>query len=76
MAASFDRRILVEKGVEHLKEVNCAAVGYDEDVTVSPCEMPVSWEEFLTFDEKYLRGGKGGKGGKLGRQRPAAKGAP
>lgn len=77
VAASFDRRILVEKGVEHLKEVNCAAVGYGEDVTVSPCEMPVSWEEFLTFDEKYLRGGKGGKGGKLGPAKAMpAKGAP
>ena len=75
VAASFDRRILVEKGVEHLKEVNCAAVGYGEDVTVSPCEMPVSWEEFLTFDEKYLRGGKG-KGGKLGAKAAPAKGAP
>ena len=75
VAASFDRRILVEKGVAHLKEVNCAAVGYGEDVTVSPCEMPVSWEEFLTFDEKYLRGGKG-KGGKLGAKAAPAKGAP
>ena len=77
VAASFDRRILVEKGVEHLKEVNCAAVGYGEDITVSPCEMPVSWEEFLTFDEKYLRGGKGAKGGKFGPAKAApAKGAP
>ena len=39
--------------------------------------MPVSWEEFLTFDEKYLRGGKGGKGGKLGPAKAMpAKGAP
>ena len=65
-AASFDRRILVEVGVEKPEEVNCAAVGFGGDVTVSLCEMPVSWEEFLTFDDKYMRGGKGGKGGKGG----------
>ena len=65
-AASFDRRILVEVGVDKPEEVNCAAVGYGSDVTVSLCEMPVSWEEFLTFDDKYMRGGKGGKGAKGG----------
>ncbi len=66
VAASFDRRILVEVGVEKPKEINCAAVGFGSDVTVSLCEMPVSWEEFLTFDQKYMRGGKSAKGGKLG----------
>lgn len=65
-AAAFDRRILVEVGVEQPDEVNCAAVGFGGDVTVSVCEMPVSWEEFLTFDEKYMRGGKGAKGGVKG----------
>lgn len=64
-AASFDRRILVEHGVDHPDEVNCAAVGYGKNVTVSVCEMPVSWQEFLTFDEKYLRGGKGGTKGSV-----------
>ena len=41
--------------------------------------MPVSWQEFLTFDEKYLRGGKGGtKGGVKGGVKSAmpAKGMP
>ena len=78
-AASFDRRILVEHGVDHPDEVNCAAVGYGKNVTVSVCEMPVSWQEFLTFDEKYLRGGKGGnKGGVKGGVKSAmpAKGMP
>jgi len=52
--------------VEKLEEVNCAAVGFGSDVTASVCEMPVTWEEFLTFDEKYMRGGKGAKGGAKG----------
>ncbi len=66
-AVAFDKRILVEVGVDKPDEVNCAAVGFGSDVTASVCEMPVSWEEFLTFDEKYMRGGSGSaKGGKLG----------
>ncbi len=66
VAAEFDKRILVEKGVEHVKEVNCAALGYGSDVRPSVCEMPVSWDEFLSFDDKYLRGGKNAKGAKTG----------
>lgn len=62
IAKAYDRKILVEQGLSELDEVNCAAVGYGDDVTVSLCEQPVSWEEFLTFDEKYLRGSKGVKG--------------
>ena len=57
VAASYDRRILVEVGVVHAVEVNCAAVGYGEDVRASVCEMPVpsSNDTFLDFWQKYLR---------------------
>ncbi|MDR2514904.1 MAG: D-alanine--D-alanine ligase [Christensenellaceae bacterium] len=64
VAASYDKRILVERGVENVKEVNCSALGYGNEVRASLCEMPVSWESFLTFEDKYLRGGKGEKGAK------------
>lgn len=63
VASHYDKRILVEKGVAHAKEINCAALGYAANVRASVCEMPASWEEFLTFDDKYLRGGKSGKQG-------------
>ena len=68
VALSYDRRVIVETGLVKPVEVNCSVLGFGMDVTPSVCEMPVSWEEFLTFDEKYLRGGKGGKGasGKAG----------
>lgn len=41
VAASYDRRILVEVGVNRPVEINCAALGYGEDVRASVCEMPV-----------------------------------
>jgi len=58
LAASFDQRILIEVGIENPVEVNCAVLGYADDVRPSVCEMPVSTQKegFLTFWEKYLRG--------------------
>ena len=57
VAASYDRRILVEVGITRPVEINCAALGYGEDVRASVCEMPVPTADgsFLTFWEKYLR---------------------
>ncbi len=57
LAASYDRRILVEVGINNPVEINCAALGYGEDVRASVCEMPVpsTGDKFLNFFEKYLR---------------------
>lgn len=61
-AVEYDRRILVEHGIEKPVEINCSALRIKGEVRASLCEMPASWEEFLTFDDKYLRGSKSGKG--------------
>ena len=57
LAASYDRRILVEVGINNPVEINCAALGYGEDVRTSVCEMPVpsTGDKVLNFFEKYLR---------------------
>ena len=62
LALSYDRRVLVEKGIDNPVEINCSALGYAGDAEASLCEMPIGWQEFLTFDDKYLRGGKSQKG--------------
>lgn len=61
IAANYDERVIVEKGVEKLREINCSALGIGDEIEASVCEEPVSWEEFLTFDEKYMRGAKSSK---------------
>jgi D-alanine-D-alanine ligase len=61
VAFSYDRRAVVEHGVTDIQEINCSALGFEGNVKASFCEQPVSWKEFLTFEEKYLRGGKGAK---------------
>lgn len=78
LAASYDRRILVEVGINNPVEINCAALGYGENVRTSVCEMPVpsTGDKFLNFFEKYLRNagtkGEGSRGMKsLSRVVPA-----
>ena len=63
VAASYDRRILIEQGVTDLEEINCSAMGYAGEVKVSETEMPVRWDsdELLDFNSKYTRSAKGGK---------------
>ncbi|MCL2751628.1 MAG: D-alanine--D-alanine ligase [Firmicutes bacterium] len=59
-AFCFDERAIVERAVDNLTEINCSGLGRGADVAVSECERPVSWNEILTFEDKYLSGGKGG----------------
>ena len=56
IAIHYDRRILVEPAVTDLKEINCSVAGFGKDLKVSVLEEPVLWKEFLTFEDKYLRG--------------------
>lgn len=63
VATKYDARIIVEKGVENLKEINCSALGFGNEVKTSVCEEPVNWAEFLTFEDKYMRGAKSVKNG-------------
>ena len=55
VAASYDRKIIVEKAVENPREINCAVMGYDNKVETSLCEEPLGWTEILSFSDKYLR---------------------
>ena len=61
LAFEYDRRVLVEKGLNHPIELNCSVLGYDEEAEASPIEMPVSTHDMLDFGEKYLHSG-GSKG--------------
>ena len=61
LAFEYDRRVLVEKGLNKPIELNCSVLGFDTEVTASPIEMPISADEFLNFKEKYLANG-GSKG--------------
>jgi D-alanine-D-alanine ligase len=61
-AFQFSDRILVEPCVVKLKEINCSVVGDSESAEASVCEEPVqaSDEDILSFEQKYVGGGKSG----------------
>ncbi len=61
LAFEYDRRVLVEKGLDKPVELNCSVLGYDDELLASPIEMPLNQDEFLDFRDKYL-GGNGSKG--------------
>lgn len=64
-ALRYDEKVVVEKAVVALREVNCSVLGSPREAQASVLEEPVrsSGEALLTFTEKYQRGG-GGKGAK------------
>lgn len=57
IAIAFDRRILIEKGLDKPMELNCSCLGFDDEVQASVLEMPVASGEMLRFEDKYLRQG-------------------
>lgn len=56
IAKHYDTRILVEQGVDKVIEINVSVLGDEMSSQVSLCERPVSWEKFLTYNDKYIRG--------------------
>lgn len=61
LAFEYDRRVLVEKGLDKPVELNCSVMGYDGETVTSPIEMPINNDDFLDFKDKYLSSG-GSKG--------------
>ncbi len=63
LAFEFSRKILVEPAITQLKEINCSVLGDYEHAEASECEEPVNSDEILSFEDKYIGGGKGSKTG-------------
>lgn len=54
----YAKKVLVERAVMNLKEVNCSVVGDYKECEASECEEPVKTDEILSFNDKYISGGK------------------
>ena len=63
-AFQYAMNILIEKAVTNLKEINCSVIGDYEEAIASECEEPVSTDEILSYEDKYIGGSKdsGSKG--------------
>ncbi len=60
LALSFDRKILIEKLIDNLREFNCACLAYQGQNIVSHVNEVTNKGEIYSFEDKYLSsGGKG-----------------
>lgn len=64
IAISYDKKIIVEKCVENLREINCAVMGYENDLITSLCEEPLNYKDFLSYEDKYINNSKNNINGK------------
>lgn len=58
-AFTFSIRVLVENAIERMREINCAVLGDYESAEASECEEPLANDEILSYQDKYIGGGKG-----------------
>ncbi len=57
-AARFDRRVLVEKGVAHVREIEVSVLGNEDPRASVPGEVLPS-REFYSYESKYIDGTSG-----------------
>jgi D-alanine-D-alanine ligase len=67
----LDQRVLVEKALLDMKEINCSVKGFENNLQASVCEQPIKSEKILSYNDKYLRGGKAKGMASLSRLIPA-----
>lgn len=66
----FSDRMLIEKMITNMREINISVLGEPTDFSLSVCEEPISSSEFLTFDDKYRSSGGSKDGSKQGMPSP------
>lgn len=57
-AASFDRRVLIQKGIENAREIEVSVLGNENPVASVPGEVLPS-REFYSYESKYIDGTSG-----------------
>lgn len=58
-ALKYDVKVIIEKAVEDLTEVNCSVLGDYKHQETSALEEVLSDNELLTYTDKYIGSGKG-----------------
>ena len=59
-AFQFSNKVLVEHAITALKEINCSVCGDSDEAEASECEEPISTDEILSYQDKYVSGSKSG----------------
>lgn len=67
-AYRYDGKVVVERAVRELREINCSVLGDPDQAVASVLEEPVSSDAVLSFRDKYLKqDAKGRSGGSKAR---------
>ena len=61
-ASRYSSRIIVEKMVQDLQEINCSVLGDADDYRTSVLEEPIKSGDILSYDDKYMGGTKDSMG--------------
>ena len=62
-AFTFANVILAEHAIMKLQEINCSVLGDSDEAQASLCEEPFHSDEILSYEDKYMSGGKTSKSG-------------
>ena len=74
LACSFASKVLVERAVCNLREINCSVLGNSDECRPSALEEPIMHDKILSYDDKYKQNASksGSKGmASLSRKLPA-----
>jgi len=58
-AMQYSYKVLVEKAITNLREINCSVIGDYNEAIASECEEPIGTDEILSYEDKYLGEQKG-----------------
>lgn len=61
-AFKYSKRVLIERAITNLTEINCSVLGDSQSAEASVCERPINADEILSYSDKYLGGSKSSKG--------------
>lgn len=57
VALHYDEKIIVENGIENVRDLTCAVLGNSKDLFVSLVQESLYETDFFTFEDKYLKAG-------------------
>ena len=66
LAVSFSEKVLAERAITDLREINCSVLGDPDECVASVCEEPFMHDEILSYEDKYMSGGSKKSGGSKG----------
>ena len=68
-ATRYSSRIIVEKMVKNLQEINCSVLGDCDEYETSVLEEPIKSGDFLDYGQKYMGGAKNERGMQASKKR-------